>query len=175
MSESHCGKCNVEPLRIDESTRKELLGDMEARRQGRASQYAAIYQDTNPLDYTTYFIADGNKQTKWNQTVQLGEMKWLMKQKDLDIGQMVQLALTGDVKVFCNCPDYLYGGFKYMGTELDYNLGTKEKRFPSMRNPNLEGTVCKHLFRVLTQLPMHYPVIRKKLSEYWGPKLSKRR
>lgn len=157
--------------KVNEATRKELLSDMEVKRKKRADNYAAIYQSVNPVDFTIYYTADGDKPTKWNQTVKLADMAWLKKEKDLDINDMLRLALTGELKVFCNCPDFLYGGFKYMGTELDYNLGAPENRFPIIRNPNLEGTVCKHLYRVIYQLPMHYPSILKKLKNYWEDRI----
>lgn len=156
---------------MNETTRKELLSDMEFKRKKRADNYSAIYQSVNPVDFTIYYTVDGDKPTKWNQTVQLTDMKWLRKEKDMTVNDMLRLALTGDLKVFCNCPDFLYGGFKYMGTELGYNLGKGEDRFPIIRNPNLQGTVCKHLYRVLYQLPMHYPMILKKLKSYWDGRL----
>jgi hypothetical protein len=157
--------------RLDEATRKDLLSDMEIKRKKRADSYAAIYQSVNPVDFTIYYTADGDKPTKWNQTIRLEDMKWLIKDKDTVLKDKLRLALTGELKVFCNCPDFLYGGFKYMGTELGYNLGADENRFPIIRNPNLNGTVCKHLYRVLFQLPMHYPMILKKLKGYWDGRL----
>lgn len=53
-----------------------------------------------------------------------------------------------NVKVYCDCSDFLYGGFAYIAHRLGYGLIT-ETRPPLKRNRNLKGTVCKHLIAVL--------------------------
>lgn len=63
--------------------------------------------------------------------------------------------VSGDVKVRCSCEDFTYKGFAYMGTQLDYSLQS-EPRFPSIRNPSLDGTVCKHCLSVLRKLNLFY-------------------
>jgi len=84
---------------------------------------------------------------KYVQKVMFPDFKVISKLRGQDLDK-VQLALTGDVKVSCTCPDFLYGGFKYIGTELDYSTN-KETRPPVMRNPQEKGSVCKHLTYLL--------------------------
>jgi len=63
----------------------------------------------------------------------------------------LDVALRGEIKVMCQCPDFLFFGFKYMGTQLDYST-RKENRPPVIRNPNMKGTVCKHIGHILTHI-----------------------
>lgn len=66
------------------------------------------------------------------------------------IRQAVNLAvMEGNIRVYCPCEAYRYGGYKYMATQLDYNYKSGENRFPKKRNPNLLGTVCKHIYVAL--------------------------
>jgi hypothetical protein len=43
-------------------------------------------------------------------------------------------------------------------------VGKKEKRMPKIRNPNLDGTVCKHLDNALLVLPFVVSSIVKDLK-----------
>lgn len=52
-----------------------------------------------------------------------------------------------DVKVHCNCPAFQYWGSHYTLDQLDSAI-TPENRFPSVRDPNMERTLCKHLISV---------------------------
>lgn len=56
--------------------------------------------------------------------------------------------ITGDVMIRCTCEDFLYGGFAYMSWNNGYGL-QKELRAPDVRNPNREGSACKHCLSVL--------------------------
>lgn len=55
---------------------------------------------------------------------------------------------SSKTRVSCSCPDFTYR-YTYKATKDDYNFGFKEDRFPSKRNPELTGSVCKHLLGVL--------------------------
>lgn len=51
-----------------------------------------------------------------------------------------------DMRVRCSCPAFLYWGSEYIATQLDYILeGYEENRFPSIRDPELKNTACKHV------------------------------
>lgn len=69
---------------------------------------------------------------------------------DLNVPTYENFALSAGVFVH-NCPDFLYGGFKYIGTQLDYSA-FREDRPPVVRNPDEEGTVCKHLKHLLARI-----------------------
>lgn len=71
-----------------------------------------------------------------------------------------------DIKVFCSCPSWIYGGYKYMATQLDYNAGDPENRFPKIKNKNLKGSVCKHLYLTLKYLPNNITSFQRDFSKY---------
>ena len=75
-------------------------------------------------------------------------------ERQLNISSVVNLVVMhGILKVYCSCPAWLYGGYKYIATELDYAYHSEEGRFPKIRNPKLLGTLCKHAFVVVKALP----------------------
>lgn len=58
--------------------------------------------------------------------------------------------LSHDVKVDCDCPDYIYR-FKYHASQNGYQYGAPETRPSDITNPNDDiGATCKHLSRVLS-------------------------
>lgn len=67
-----------------------------------------------------------------------------------------------ELHVNCNCPAYTFWGFKYIGTIDDYTL-EREARYPEIRNPNLQGSVCKHIYRALQVYPFSTNTIRQAL------------
>jgi hypothetical protein len=62
----------------------------------------------------------------------------------------------------CDCEDFLYAGFKYIGTIQKYSI-EKETIKPEIRNPELKGSVCKHLNSVLSKLHLYVDKIIEKL------------
>ena len=74
--------------------------------------------------------------------------------KKLTLAQLLNLVIMhGNIRVFCTCPSWLYGGYKFMATELDYAYKEYETRFPKIKNPKLLGTLCKHAYCVVKALP----------------------
>lgn len=74
--------------------------------------------------------------------------------KKMSLASLLNLVIMhGDLKIYCTCPSWIYGGYKYMATQLDYAYQSTEDRFPKIRNPHLMGTVCKHVYVVLKALP----------------------
>jgi len=62
--------------------------------------------------------------------------------------------VLSDIRVGCSCPAFQYWGSAYIVDQLDsgdkiaprYDGGAyPEGRFPSVRDPDLEHTICKHL------------------------------
>ena len=77
---------------------------------------------------------------------------------------IVREALQGDIEVHCTDPSWLYWGFKYIGTQDKYSIDP-ETRHPNVRNPKLEGSICKHLDAVLYVLPFHASEITRDLRK----------
>jgi len=92
------------------------------------------------------------KDQYYKQMILFKDINILMRDKNIDIEEAIQLVMyEDDISVSCQCPAYLYWGFKYQATQLDYNRGRGEDRFPKIRNPFLKNTVCKHLYSLLTK------------------------
>ena len=102
----------------------------------------------------------------WKQRIKLVDLPVALDIPDdkLRMIDRVRLASYGDIQAECNCPSFLYHGYRYILTQLDTVLGKKESRLPKVRNPNLEGVVCKHLDNALSVLPFVVSDIVKKLK-----------
>lgn len=84
--------------------------------------------------------------------------------KPLTAKEAVNLALFGDIAVHCNDPSWKYYGWQYIATQLGYAIHP-EDRYPVKRNPQCKGTVCKHLYNVLTVLPTHISLIARDMRK----------
>lgn len=87
----------------------------------------------------------------WMQKVIFKDFIVIARDKQISIGDAVHYAIEDlDIHVKCDCPAFLYYGYKYMATKLSYLYGLpKENRPPKIRNPQYRGTVCKHSDKVL--------------------------
>ena len=75
-------------------------------------------------------------------------------EKKVNMAYLVNMAIMqGEIRCSCTCPAWIYSGAKYIGTQLGYAYGGKETRFPRIKNPQLKGSVCKHLYVTLKALP----------------------
>lgn len=75
-------------------------------------------------------------------------------EKKMNVAALVNLCIMqGEIRCSCTCPSWIYSGAKYIGTQLGYAYGGKETRFPREKNPQLKGSICKHLYVVLKALP----------------------
>lgn len=86
------------------------------------------------------------------------------KDKSITDRDVVNLAIFGDLKVYCDDLSFKYYGWQYMAWKLDYGL-EPEERPPVKRNPRLEGTVCKHLYAALDVLPFYMSEITRDLRK----------
>ena len=86
-------------------------------------------------------------------------------EKKVNVQYLVNMAIMqGDIRCSCTCPSWIYSGAKYIGTQLGYAYGGKETRFPREKNPQLKGSICKHLFVVLKALPFQKFGIASQIS-----------
>lgn len=60
--------------------------------------------------------------------------------------------MKGRIAVRCSDPSYKYWGYHFFLTVNDATVYRREWRYPIVRNPNLKGTVCKHIRAVLDQM-----------------------
>ena len=111
---------------------------------------------------------DSNK-TYYRQWIMLKDFKTIAKDKKIKLDEAVDYSLNfGDVNIRCNCPSNLYHGFAYMGDELEYLYGLpREKRFPHIRNPQLQNATCKHMHMALEHVLKNKEKLIKMFSVYY--------
>ena len=91
----------------------------------------------------------------YNQYIKLLDLPFLLKdRKDYKDRDLVNLAVFGDIAVYCDDPSFKYYGWQYF-TYLNGCGLKREVRYPSMKNPYLKGALCKHLVAVFNAFPMY--------------------
>lgn len=146
--------------KINEITLREVKQDsknvfnteIKATSQGMKVKYLGVDKDN-----TIYFqcTSGSNKNKKYIQKIKLLDIDKNIKKyknnKKYKFKDIIIKSIKGDVKIYCSDPSFLYYGWEYINTQLDSGL-EKEEREPIIRNPNLEGCVCKHLYLVILKL-----------------------
>jgi hypothetical protein len=121
------------------------------------SRIKTIYFDTIDKDGS-----GKNRRVK----VQIPDYRQISKDKKMSTKEKLEMTLEdGDVKMDCSCPDFLYKGYKYIGTEKEYSI-KPETIPPYVRNPNLEGTLCKHGLAVLLNIDKYINQISNDIDQY---------
>ena len=150
---------------INEATRSELLKGADKARVNRAKHLTCKYIGVTGARGWIKFQTNSQytPSLKYTQYIKLNEAKDMKYFKEFNKRDVIRLFLSGDLSVWCSCPDFLYKGYKYMGKQMGYGI-FRENRFPKIRNPKLEGTVCKHLIAVLTVLNNNWMSIAKDMQ-----------
>lgn len=154
--------------RIDELTRKDLVSDVDnwtkdKTKLVRSAKYLGITED-----YTIFFRVPSvttKPPTNYVVKIKLVEYPDIAEDKDLTVKEKVRLALTGDLQISCTCPAFLYFGYKYILTQVDANEADDENRFPKIKNPDLQGVMCKHCYKAISVLPMNWNSIAKDIEQ----------
>lgn len=145
--------------RLDELTRKELVTDVDRRTKDKARLVGRATYLGITEDYTVFFrvpSVTAKPSTNYLVKIKLVEYPDIAEEKDLSVREKVRLAIAGDLKISCTCPAYLYFGYKYILTQLDTNEADKEHRFPKIKNPKLEGVMCKHCYSAINAFPLNW-------------------
>lgn len=136
-----------------------------AREHNLGTHYQEVTEEGEIIYKTTSATTPGVDY--WEQKIKLLDFDdaiEISQDMDIDDKDVVNLMVFGDLEVKCDCPAFLYWGYKYIAWELDYGI-EQENRPPDIRNPNRDGTVCKHLYNVFTVLPAHILRIASDLRE----------
>ena len=139
-------------VKIDEATGKEILRDADPARKKRSKFLSTYYQGvTNARGWIKFKTTSQYTKGKYYvQYIKLKEAKDMKYFKEFSKRDIIRLFLSGDLQVYCSCFDFRYR-YKYLTYHKKFGL-FKELRYPKIRNPHLEGSVCKHLICVLTYL-----------------------
>lgn len=140
---------------------------------GSGTDLYAIYYNEQELVFKTK--SGTYKNVIWTQRIRITDdlVKAVVEGKKFSTVE--NLIKYTNIKVFCNCPAFLYWGFKYKAWKKGYGL-EKELRRPVVRNPREQGALCKHLYLVLQLFPFlakplaskfmdHYKSIKEKEQE----------
>ena len=154
--------------RLDELTRKDLVKDVDRwtktkERLVKRANYSGITDDYTALFRVPSVTAD--PPTTYTVKVKLLDYPEIEEEEDLSVREKVRLAIAGDLKISCTCPAFLYFGYKYILTQLDSNEAGAENRFPKIKNPDLEGVMCKHCYTAMKAFPLVWTRIAKDIQD----------
>lgn len=151
--------------RIDELTRNDILKDVESKVKKRAKvlhipRYLGVTRD-----YVVHMEVDSSTGNgSYVVRIKLDEYPSIESDATLTTEEKVRLSLAGDIKLHCTCPAFRYWGYEYITTQLDANSHTNQYLYPSVRNPNLEGTLCKHCYRAVRSFGSYWKLIAKDID-----------
>ena len=154
--------------RLDEITRKDLISDTDKWTKDKSKLVKRATYLGITEDYTVFFrvpSVTADPPTNYTVKIQLLDYPEVADDEDLDIKEKVRLAIAGDLKISCTCPAYLYFGYKYILTQLDSNESNPENRFPKIKNPKLQGVMCKHCYTAINAFPFNWTSIARDLSK----------
>lgn len=150
---------------INEATRKQILTMADKARIARAKKMTTVYNGVRKTSGLIQFTT--NSQTlrykKYTQLIKLKEAKDMKAFKEFKERDIVRLFLSGDLQVNCTCKDFKYR-YKYLAWHKGFGL-YNEKRFPSIRNNQLKGSICKHLIVVLTVINNNWMKIARDMTK----------
>ncbi|NOR58039.1 MAG: hypothetical protein GQ474_05900 [Sulfurimonas sp.] len=110
-------------------------------------QLKAFYIKTLQKDVFKFNVkASGLYQAKSHQV----QIKWNVESKDLD-KDPYELFLNAPIQFQCACGRHTYW-YRYIWTIIGGGLGIQEHRFPSIKNPQAKGMLCKHGIKVIKTL-----------------------
>ena len=108
---------------LNEVYAEDITKSSTPKRKERSKRVKVTFEKASRNSKIAYFKAKDPKGSgkQYQTSVQLEEHSGLSK--DLSQQERVKLALeAGDVKIFCNCPDFLYGGYKYIAYQMDFGI-----------------------------------------------------
>lgn len=150
---------------INEMTAKEIRAGADAARLQRSRDKRIICRFetvTNARGWIRFDVTSQYTPGKhYKVHIKLKEANDIKYFKEFKKHEIIRLFLSGDLQINCTCPDFKYR-FRYMAHQLGYSL-FKEMRYPRIRNPRLEGTVCKHCLATLQVLSFNSQSISKKM------------
>ena len=169
---------------LDEASRIDLTNQTDKSRWKRSLQYNSQLLNVK-YPYIMYITrAQGASSSATSgRGVHMQVVHPVALKKGMALNDL-RKALMGDIEVWCNCPDFNYGGFYYILSrkrpntaalapeEVKQLSGTSDfspsrVRFspPRIRNPQMTGALCKHLYSVLDVIQTHAGHIHKRLPQ----------
>ena len=157
-----------QPEMLDEVTYKDILHIIDPRDLPHRDyaplipfvKFAGI--DANTMKFV---VPSPTAINEWNTFIQWVQWNEEVRDTDINANEAARLLLwSGDIRVHCGCPSFLFWGYQYILTQLDAAI-RPETIYPSIRNPQLKGIACKHLRRVIKVLPFHLGDMAKAIKD----------
>lgn len=155
-------------IRLDELTRKDLVAEVDRNTKSKSKLVSRARYLGITEDYTVFFrvpSVTAKPPTNYTVKIKLVEYPDIADEKDISIREKVRLAIAGDLQISCTCPAYLYFGYKYILTQMDANESDPEHRFPKVKNPKLQGAMCKHCYAAMLAFPLTWTRIAKDIKD----------
>ena len=147
----------TEPKRKERSERVKTEYSKISHRFGTKRVRTIVFSSYDPL-------GSGNKHI---QQIQIPDLREIIKQKkNQTLEEAVETSLkAGNININCSCFDFLYAGYQYMSDLGDYGI-VSQNIPPEIRNPNLDGSTCKHVASVFKNIDKYIPKITEDLRSY---------
>jgi len=159
------------PVMLDEITTPDLLHIIDPRDLPHRD-YAPLLRYVRYVgiqgNIMKFFVPSPTRINKWNSYVQWVEWQQQVADQSLTAVDAARLLYwSGNVRLFCGCPSFLFWGNQYILTQLDASM-VPETRYPHIRNPQLKGIMCKHLRRVMKVLGFHLGTMANVIKQQRG-------
>lgn len=155
------------PYRVLLSERHFLKVAQRARALPNGTNLIGIYYTDNKLIFKTR--SGTNPKLIWTQTVEITDAAAENILAATSFNNVQDLILNSGLRIHCDCPAFLYWGYKYMAWKRGYGLA-QENRRPIVRNPHEQGYLCKHLYLALSTYPFWASTIASKYLNHYKSK-----
>ena len=154
------------PSNLLEFTRRDFLRDIDPRTLRKAEDVPQPSYLGITKDYVTIWaVPSASSNGNYIVRIKLLEYPDLEDEQDLSTAEKFRLAIDGDIAISCTCKAFRFFGYEYILTQLDANLGPDQDIFPSVRNPDLEGTLCKHAYTAVKYMGRMWLKVEKDIDE----------
>jgi len=163
----------TEALNLYERMMHELTKVSDEKRKERAKGITVNYNGMShrlknkrikTLKFTT--VDPNGSNSVHHSQVRIPDYRQISRTRKMDTVSKIETAVqAGDIQVYCDCQDFLFKGYKYMADVDDYGI-QPEDRPPEIKNPELEGALCKHLIAVFDHIEDFYSDIAKDVEEF---------
>lgn len=152
-------------MRIDELTRNDLFQDVESKVKKRSLVLdKPIYLGVTNNYIVQMQVNSATGSGSYLVKIKLVEYPSLIREEDITTEEKVRLSLAGDMEIHCSCPAFLYWGYDYITTQVSTNVHGTQYMYPSIRNPKLEGVMCKHCYKAFKMFGSYWKRIAKDID-----------
>lgn len=138
----------------------------------QASEIVRCYANTIELrTKSSHFYEEGHpsKGKYYRQLILFEDFYTIAKDRQILFEEAIEYAIEFcDIHYYCDCPAFLYWGYKYIATQLDLIYGPyRENRAPTRNNTELRGLECKHATKALYTILANKSRIRSMFADYY--------